>query len=166
MPDLLVKLYELPPLEPVLEKVAESGVEIRRAIAPEKHLICDFARTHFNEGWVSEIEVGFAQMPVGVFVATKNGVCAGFACYDATCRGFFGPTGVDASERGQGIGGALLLVTLHAMRHVGYGYAIIGAAGPVEFYRHLCGATPIDGSVPGVYRGMLKAPVSSESDKD
>ncbi|BCM91692.1 hypothetical protein IAD21_03567 [Abditibacteriota bacterium] len=157
MPDLLVKLYELPALEPHLEKVARHGVVVRRAIAPEKHVVCEFARTHFNAGWVSEIEVAYAQTPHGVFVATSAGKCVGFACYDATCRGFFGPTGVDASERGKGIGAALLLVTLHAMQHVGYGYAIIGAAGPVDFYAKLCGATAIEGSAPGIYRGMLKA---------
>lgn len=156
MPDLLVKLYELPALEPYLKKVKEHGVEVRRAIAPEKHVVCEFARTHFNEGWVSEIEVGYAQTPHGVFVATKEEKCVGFACYDATCRGFFGPVGVDKAERGSGIGVALLLVTLHAMQHVGYGYAIIGAAGPVDFYRKLCGATVIEGSVPGIYKGMLK----------
>lgn len=161
MPDLLVKLYELPALDAVLEKPKQSGVDIRRAIAPEKHLICAWARTHFSEGWASEIEVGFAQTPTGVFVATKNGKCVGFACYDATCRGFFGPVGVDKAERGSGIGAALTLTALHAMRDVGYGYAIIGAAGPVDFYARLCGATVIEGSVPGVYRGLLKAsPVS------
>jgi GNAT superfamily N-acetyltransferase len=157
MPDLLVKLYELPSLEPVLEKCARSGVEIRRAIAPEKHLICAWATKHFNEGWASEIEVGFAQTPAGVFVATKNGKCVGFSCYDATCRGFFGPVGVDKTERGAGIGAALTLKALQAMRDVGYGYAVIGAAGPVDFYTRLCGATAIEGSVPGIYRGMLKA---------
>ncbi len=162
MPDLLVKLYELPALEPHLAKVAEYGVDVRRAIAPEKHLICDFARTHFNEGWASEIEVAYSQTPQGVFVATQEGRCVGFSCYDTTCRGFFGPTGVDANLRGKGVGGALLLAALHAMRHVGYGYAIIGAAGPVDFYERLCGATPIEGSSPGIYRGMLRPPVSSD----
>ena len=50
----------------------------------------------------------------------------GFACYDTTHKNFFGPTGVDAAKRGQGIGTALLLATLHAMREAGYMYAIIG----------------------------------------
>lgn len=156
MPDLLVKLYELPPLE-----VAPSEVEIRRALAPEKHLVTKFARQHFSENWASEIEVGFSHVPVGVFVAVKDGRCVGFACYDTTMRGFFGPVGVDESERGQGIGAALSLTTLHAMRHDGYGYAIIGWAGPIDFYKRLCGATEIENSSPGVYRGLLRSSSSS-----
>ena len=157
MPDLLVKLYELPPLEPALEKPKQNGVEIRRAIAPEKYLVCAFAREHFSESWASEIEVGFCHVPVGVFVATKDGRCVGFACYDTTMRGFFGPVGVDESQRNQGIGAALSLAALHAMKQDGYGYAIIGWAGPVDFYARMCGASVIENSSPGVYRGLLRS---------
>ncbi len=56
-------------------------------------------------------------------------------------KGFFGPTGVDESARGKGIGHALLLKTLLDMRDQGYGYAIIGGAGPVDFYQRSVGAT-------------------------
>ena len=48
--------------------------------------------------------------------------------------GFFGPTGVDESVRGQGVGEALLFATLRGMREAGYAYAVIGDPGPVEFY--------------------------------
>ena len=58
-------------------------------------------------------------------------------------RGFFGPTGVDPAYRGKGIGKALLLKCLEAMRNEGYGYAVIGGAGPVNFYEKCCGATVI-----------------------
>lgn len=163
MPDLLVKLYELPPLEPLLEAARGGGAEIRRALGPEKQVIADFAREHFGKGWQSEVEVGFSHVPVGVFVAVKNGRCVGFACYDTAMRGFFGPVGVDARERRGGIGAALSLAALHAMKNDGYGYAIIGWAGPIDFYTRLCGATTIDGSEPGVYRGLLRA-LSSSSD--
>ena len=54
----------------------------------------------------------------------------------------------------QGIGKALLLACLNAMKEEGYGYGIIGSAGPVKFYEKTCGATVIEGSDPGVYRGM------------
>jgi hypothetical protein len=58
----------------------------------------------------------------------------GFACYDVTCRGYFGPTGVLESERGKGIGTHRLIRPLSGLRELGYAYAIIGAAGPVDFY--------------------------------
>lgn len=80
----------------------------------------------------------------------------GFACYDATMKGFFGPTGVDERERGQGVGKMLFLHTLHLMRTDGYGYAAIGGAGPTGFYEKAAGAIPIPGSEPGVYKGMLR----------
>lgn len=41
------------------------------------------------------------------------------------------------------------------MRSQGYGYAIIGGVGPADFYAETVGATPIEGSDPGIYRGML-----------
>jgi hypothetical protein len=41
------------------------------------------------------------------------------------------------------------------MREAGYAYAIVGGAGPVEFYRKRLDALEIPGSVPGFYRDML-----------
>lgn len=161
MPDLLVKLYDLPPLEPVLERPRQNGIEVRRALSPEKHLIAEWVGAHFSKGWASEVEVGFAQTPISVFIATQDNRCVGFCCYDTTLRGFYGPVGVDKTLRKSGIGAALSLATLHAMRSLGYGYAIIGWAGPVDFYAKICGATVIEGSEPGVYRGLLRAPVTS-----
>jgi predicted N-acetyltransferase YhbS len=80
----------------------------------------------------------------------------GFACYDTTAKAFFGPTGVGEAARGKGVGTALLMLCLHDMLAQGYAYAIIGGAGPQDFYAKTCGAVAIDGSWPGVYRGLLK----------
>jgi hypothetical protein len=41
------------------------------------------------------------------------------------------------------------------MKSQGYGYAIIGGVGPAEFYAKTVGAIAIEGSEPGVYRGLL-----------
>ena len=54
--------------------------------------------------------------------------------------------------RKRGIGAALTLACMHGMREMGYGYAIIGAAGPEDFYTRVCGAEPIADSKPGIYR--------------
>jgi len=152
MPDMLVKLYELPDA-PI---AVPDGVTIRRPIAPEKHVVTRWIGEHFNAAWVSEAEASFARSPVSCFIAVEDGRLLGFACYDATMRGFFGPTGVDAEERGRGIGKLLLLAALRAMRDEGYGYAIIGGAGPTAFYEKAVGAAAIPGSEPGVYKGMLR----------
>jgi len=89
------------------------------------------------------------------FIAVQDGKIIGFACYDVTAKGFFGPTGVTAEARGQGVGRALLLATLHGLAEMGYAYAIIGGAGPVDFYRKAVGAIEIEGSEPGIYRDWL-----------
>jgi len=156
MPDMLVKLYALPPLEPVLEAQHAKGVTIRRALAPEKHLVLEWIARHFSAFWASECDVAFNNAPVSCFIATQDDCLRGFACYDATCLDFFGPTGVNEAARGQGIGEALLLACLHAMRQIGYGYAIIGGAGPTEFYEKAAGAQIIPDSSPGIYLGMLR----------
>ena len=104
MPDMLVKLYDLPDEAPALARSYAFGVEIRRATAPD----------------------------------------------------FFGPTRVLDSEQGHGVGTALLLRCLTAMREYGYGYAIIGSVGPVEFYQKTCNATVIPDSDPGIYKDFLR----------
>jgi ribosomal protein S18 acetylase RimI-like enzyme len=156
MSDLLVKLLDLPDLAPALERVRANGFEVRRALAPEKHLVTRWATEQFSPAWGSECEAAFARMPVACFVAVREQQLCGFAAYEATCRNFFGPLGVDSACRGQHVGEALLLAALHAMRAEGYAYAIIGGVGPVEFFQKTAGATVIEGSQPGIYRGMLR----------
>ncbi len=157
MPDLLVKLYELPEVAPLLAELSANGIDVRRGLAPEKHIVVDWVRQHFGDHWASETEVAFTNHPPTCWIATHEGKCVGFACHEATTKTFFGPTGVDETYRGRGIGKALLLVCLHDMRAAGYPYGIIGDAGPVDFYAKTVGAVPIPGSTPGVYRGMLRA---------
>ncbi len=155
MPDMLVKLYDLPALEPVIAAQRAMGVNIRRCMTPEKFLVLRWIGEHFSEYWVSEADVGFSSHPTTVMLAHRGDQLLGFACYDTTFKNFFGPTGVDAAERGQGIGTALLLATLQAMRGAGYMYAVIGGAGPVGYYEKV-GATVIPDSEPsGAYSGML-----------
>ncbi len=155
MPDMLVKLYDLPALEPVIAAQRAEGVTVRRGLPPEKFLALEWIREHFSEYWVSEADVGFSVHPVTVFLAHRGDQVLGFACYDTTFKNFFGPTGVDAAERGNGIGTALLLAALHAMREAGYMYAVIGGAGPVGYYEKV-GASVIPDSEPSrAYEGML-----------
>lgn len=155
MPDMLVKLYELPDMEELNKRMKDEGIDIRRVISSEKHIIVEWVRQTFNPSWASECEVAFSNHPVSCYVAVENGAILGFACYDATYRNFFGPTGVDPAARGRGAGKALLLKCLYDMEAQGYGYAVIGGAGPAEFYAKNCGAVIIEGSTPGIYRGAL-----------
>jgi predicted N-acetyltransferase YhbS len=156
MPDMLVRLYDLPEVAPRVKDLADRGIVIRRAMPYEKHAVAEWVRETFSDGWASECEVAFSNHPVSCFIATEAGRIIGFACHDSTCRDFFGPTGVAEKKRGIGIGKALFLTCLHAMAAHGYAYAIIGGAGPTGFYADAPGAVPIEGSSPGIYRDQLK----------
>lgn len=160
MPDMLVKLYDLPDAEPALASLRSNGLIVRRAIPPERNLVVQWVRSHFSEGWASETETALSHLPPTCFIAvdqtSEQHQIVGFACIEATNRNFFGPIGTLEPHRGRGIGRALLLAGLHAMREMGYGYAIIGAVGPVDFYARNCNAVVIENSSPGIYRGMLR----------
>lgn len=156
MPDMLVKLYELPEAKPPLDALKAEGIDVRRTTAPEKHIVVDWVRQHFSAGWASETDVSYTNHPPSCWIATHGQKLLGFACYNATAKGYFGPTGVDETYRGKGIGKALLLVCLHDMWAQGYGYCIINAAGPVDFYAKAVGAVVIPDSSPGFLRGMLR----------
>jgi GNAT superfamily N-acetyltransferase len=155
MSDLLVRLYDLPHFGSEA-RVAAAGITVRRALGPERGVVMAWVDRHFGDPWRSEVAVGFAQSPITVQVAVKHGKMLGFACHDTTAKGFFGPTGVDEAVRGQGIGEALLIATLKAMREAGYGYAVIGDPGPVAFYKKRLDALDIPGSTPGIYAGLLR----------
>jgi predicted N-acetyltransferase YhbS len=155
MADMLVRLYDLPARS---ETPHVNGVVIRRANAFEMSRIRKFVEKHFSQTWADEIQVAYANKPVSLFIAIVKGKIVGFAAYECTRRGFFGPTGVMEKMRNKGIGGALLLAGLEGLREMGYAYAIIGGAGPAAFYTNACGATIIEGSTPGVYRDPLKKP--------
>jgi GNAT superfamily N-acetyltransferase len=151
---MMVKLYALPRLADALESGARQGVAIRRVLSPEKTVLTDWVRANFPS-WTAEVEVACGRLPISCFVAIREDQILGFACYDATCRNFFGPEGVLETERGKGLGRALLLSVLHAQREQGYAYSIIGGVGPAEFYARTVGAIPIAGSTPGIYGGLL-----------
>jgi GNAT superfamily N-acetyltransferase len=153
---MLVRLYELPASGARVEALRAEGIEVRRALAPERDVVVSWVRQQFGDGWASECAVSFGRLPISCFRAQRDQEVLGFACYDATAKAFFGPTGVLERQRKQGIGTALLLLTLEAMAAEGYAYAIIGAAGPADFYARAVGAVPIAGSTPGIYRNLLR----------
>lgn len=156
MPDLLVRLYDLPDRAASGEPAAD-GFVVRRAIPPERHVVTGWIERTFDvRSWMSECDTAFSSLPVTVWIATRGETLLGFACHDATAKGFFGPTAVAEAERGKGVGEALLFATLRGMREAGYAYAIIGGVGPVAFYQKRLDVMVIPGSDPGIYRGMLK----------
>src|SRR3712207_5299880 len=73
MPDMLVNLLRLPPLEPLPDESRGAGLSVRRAQPWELTPVREFVARHFAEAWADEISVGFARQPVSVFVASRAG---------------------------------------------------------------------------------------------
>jgi hypothetical protein len=154
MMDMLVKLYELENDWHFLTEQEKIGITIRKPIGPEKHLILDWVRDQFFDAWASETDIAISNSPRTCFVAIKDAQLAGFACYDATALGYFGPIGVAESNRGKGTGVALIRACLLDMKLKGYGYAII-PTDHFDFYSKAVGAVKIPGSSPGIYKTWL-----------
>lgn len=154
MEDMLVRLLHLPPLEPELRKMEAQGVIIRRPNPFEYSRLHKWIVERFGINWFHEFEIAYSRQPVTAFVAVRGSLYdayMGFAAYDCVWRGGFGPTAVDESERGKGIGRALLMACLHAARNEGYVYYQIAGTGPAEFYRKAVGAEIISNQHPNIY---------------
>jgi GNAT superfamily N-acetyltransferase len=155
MGDMLVRLYDLPDNAPIKTRMREQNIEIRRPLPFESRIVIKWVEDIYGPGWAMQAEAAFFNTPISCFIAVREKKMIGFAAYDATCRNFFGPTAVDEKCRGKGIGKALLLAALYAMKHDGYAYAIIGGAGPVDFYKKALAAVEIEGSAPGIYANRI-----------
>ena len=101
------------------------------------------------------MDVSFSRKPISTFIAIEDNQILGFATYDAAYLNFLGPMGVEKSKRKKGLGKALLFLALSSMKEMGYAYAIIGGVGPAKFYEKTYNAKIIEGSDPGIYKGIL-----------
>ncbi|WNO08799.1 GNAT family N-acetyltransferase [Teredinibacter sp. KSP-S5-2] len=153
MTDMVVKLYDNP-LKSDPKVSGEHGISIRRGMALDKQVICDFVDQHFRDvspGWVDECAAALLRQPSSCMIAVHEQKVVGFCCYDATAKGMIGPLGVDSSYRGKGIATELLYECIQAMKADGYAYAVIGWVSSEDFYARACGAVSIPDSHPGVY---------------
>lgn len=150
--DMIVGLYNLPTIH------CEETIKIKRAFVGDKESILSFVAQYFQKNWVYEVEHALMEDVSKCFIATENGRLVGFACFDSSAKGFFGPIGVKPDRRGENIGQALLVRTLNAMREYGYAYGIIGWVSDAEdFYRKTVGAEFIQGGNPenSVYSNLI-----------
>jgi GNAT superfamily N-acetyltransferase len=155
MPDMLIKLYNLEDDRRLAAGQKEQGITIRKPIGPEKHMIIAWVSEHFSAGWAAEVDGALSNSPRSCFLAVKASKIIGFACYDATALGFFGPVGVAAPHRNKGTGTALLQACLLDMKLKGYGYAIAGDVNAAAYYQKTVGAIEIPDSSPGIYKTRI-----------
>ncbi|WP_162140163.1 GNAT family N-acetyltransferase [Haploplasma axanthum] len=156
MADLVVNLYEREYLKDSKIELKNKELKIKRLLSPNADKLVEFVEENFSIGWASEVKAGIYKSNPSCFVAIDNGEIVGFACYDATAKGYFGPTGVNPKYRGLNIGQVLLLTTLDAMRSDGYGYAIIGGVSDrvVGFYSKYCNVIKLDAK-PDLYSRLI-----------
>ena len=87
-------------------KLAKEGFKIRRLKHGEKQTFYEWMLGTWSQNWTTESCNSLKNTPVTTFIAldVNDNIC-GFATYDVTMfRGGFGPTGVEKSLRGLGIG--------------------------------------------------------------
>lgn len=161
MSDLLCRLYEndIDP-QPELSRLRTQGIEIKRAHPVNKTAILEFIEQTFSRGWRDEAEHCFSHDFPTMYIAVKEKNVIGFAAFEATGRGFFGPIGVKSEYRRMHVGLALSKCCLNSMKEMGYAYAVIGWAShsAFDFYMRHLHATEIPDSDAGnsIYRNLLQ----------
>jgi predicted N-acetyltransferase YhbS len=116
-----------------------SDVELRRATTDDATALVGFARD-FSDAWADEAGRAVHRARPSAFVALREDRVVGFACHGVYRDGWFGPTGVDPAERGNGLGEALLRLCLDDLAAAGTEVAQISWIGPMAFYHRTVGA--------------------------
>lgn len=110
------------------------GIVVRRLEPSDRPSFDRYLAANWGESWHQEGLSALDTSPATGFVALRGGEIAGFAVYDVSRPGWFGPIGVDATLRGQGVGTILLYRCLQDWQAAGRRSAEICWIGPMHFY--------------------------------
>ena len=96
--DLIVNLY----LDHLNKEInlKNNDIKIKRVLSPHSDKVISFIESTFTKGWASEAKAALYHNNPTCFIAVKDNDIIGFACYDATAKGYFGPIGVDSGYNG------------------------------------------------------------------
>jgi hypothetical protein len=67
MPDMLVRLYDLPDTSPAYQRAGEADVTVRRADPWDRQRYRRFVEEAFGELWAVEAELAYRQSPITAF---------------------------------------------------------------------------------------------------
>ncbi|QHE52342.1 GNAT family N-acetyltransferase [Pontibacillus sp. HMF3514] len=136
--DMTVSLrhYKMPKV------MLDEGITLLRAALKDQEELLRFISERFGDPWVKTIQIALEKECPPLYIARDRGELIGFACYDSVRdqKGVYGPMGTSPQVRTKGVGYALLHTCLEEMKQKGYEYAILGEAGPIEYYERACGA--------------------------
>ncbi len=138
--NMTADLTNLRATEAAEERLAASGVTVRRAEAGDVPALIAFARANFSDGWAGEVSDSVGRPGAGCHIAVRDAEVLGFAAYGSSRPSWFGPMGTAPAAQGLGIGGVLLRRCLRDQRDAGLQQAQIGWVGPVPFYASAVGA--------------------------
>jgi hypothetical protein len=119
---------------------------VRRVNNKDINKLITFVEKDFSYEWSQTIATALMANNFNIYIAVnENEDIIGFAAYDVykNNKCYFGPMGVSLTNRIRGVGYSLLHHCLRDMKEIGYEYAIIGGAGPIEFYENACNAVVI-----------------------
>jgi GNAT superfamily N-acetyltransferase len=130
------------PLIDLADPPLPEGLVIRRARPEDCDLTLGAVEAMFQKAWRFETSLAFRAPEPTCYIAEQDGKVVGFADYDATNFGLFGPTGVDGKLRGKKVGAVLYRRCLQDMSALGYPYALIPTGlDRLNFYHREGGAT-------------------------
>jgi len=118
------------------------GIIVRRAQHEDRERTLFAVEQMFSKAWWFETSLAFRAVQPTAYIAERDGEVVGFADYDATNFGLFGPTGVHESLRGRKVGAVLYRRCLSDMRALGHPYALVPTnLERLNFYHREGGAT-------------------------
>lgn len=126
--------------------VTTKQIKVRKINKNDYNNLVNFVEHNFSSEWLQTIKNAFLLNDPSILIALDDVEdIVGFACFDVykNKKCYFGPMGVSLTKRINGIGYSLLHHCLREMNEIGYEYAIIGGAGPIEFYEKTCKAVVI-----------------------
>ena len=148
----LTRPLPVPPEEERRHELSRAGVVVRELSHRDEASLRAWLERTWGPNWTFEGLLALRRrVPTGV-VAERGGRIVGFAVFDSTRPGWFGPMGVEPGLQGGGLGIELCVRAFEAMARKGYARAEIAWAGPRCFYARKLGAV-----ISRVFARMQKA---------